>query len=317
MSDTDAPSNLEVPSSITETEDLVAMQARHKREVKELTGRMTALKKTATKGDKKKKKEVLQECSQMETAIKNRHRQELAHLEIRDDHPKVEEEEEVATTILKEQDRELEASPIALATEEEPQRKGKKINRARQRLERRAEQVRQMQAEAEAEAEGQVDMRAVENEAIESLAKARACRVVDIVPDGHCLYNAIADQLDHVLGLKMSYQEIRGKVAMYMREHKDDFLPFITSETGDLLDDAGFEAYCDALANTAVWGGEPEILAISKVYATPVHIIQMGAPALVMGAEEKRPDGKKDPMIITYHKHMYGLGAHYNSLRPQ
>lgn len=46
---------------------------------------------------------------------------------------------------------------------------------------------------------------------------------------------------------------------MYMREHKDDFLPFVTNDAGDLLDDEGYEAYCDDLANRAVWGGEPEV----------------------------------------------------------
>lgn len=43
-----------------------------------------------------------------------------------------------------------------------------------------------MQAEAEEEAEGQVDMRAMEHEAIESLAKARGCRVVDVSPGTLC-----------------------------------------------------------------------------------------------------------------------------------
>ena len=54
----------------TSTESYDALQARHKRELRDLTARVTALKKTATKGDKKKKKEVLAEAAQLEHALK-------------------------------------------------------------------------------------------------------------------------------------------------------------------------------------------------------------------------------------------------------
>jgi len=62
-----------------------------------------------------------------------------------------------------------------------------------------------------------------------------------------------------------------------------------------------------------MWGGNLEILALSKSYKIPVHIIQMGSPVLKISDDEFGRD--KEPILLSYHKHMYGLGAHYNSLR--
>ena len=53
--------------------------------------------------------------------------------------------------------------------------------------------------------------------------------------------------------------ELRKKVADQMREHRDDYLPFITTSSGDLLDNQGFSDYCDKLENTHEWGGHVEV----------------------------------------------------------
>jgi OTU domain-containing protein 6 len=68
--------------------------------------------------------------------------------------------------------------------------------------------------------------------------------------------------------------------------------------------------YCDAVESTGVWGGQPEILALSRVFNTPIHVVQAGSPVVKVGAEES----KSDPLMISYHRRMYGLGEHYNSL---
>jgi len=58
-----------------------AILTRHKKESKDLIGEITALKKTATKGDKQKKKEVTTEIALREEALKDRHAEELAAVE--------------------------------------------------------------------------------------------------------------------------------------------------------------------------------------------------------------------------------------------
>ena len=49
------------------------------------------------------------------------------------------------------------------------------------------------------------------------------------------LYNAISDQLDVRLGKKLSYQTLREQTAHYMREHRDDFLPFMETDDGGFM----------------------------------------------------------------------------------
>lgn len=53
-----------------------------------------------------------------------------------------------------------------------------------------------------------------------------------------------------------------------MREHKDDFLPFLASVDGEdmpgatddgIMTDEMFVEYCHRVEGTAEWGGEPEV----------------------------------------------------------
>ena len=50
------------------------------------------------------------------------------------------------------------------------------------------------------------------------------------------MYSAVRDQLVAPNRTGMSVDELRRKTAEYIRQHKDDFLPFMTSKhTGDML----------------------------------------------------------------------------------
>jgi len=82
-----------------------------------------------------------------------------------------------------------------------------------------------------------------------------------------------------------------------------------------------FEQYCVSIRDTALWGGEPEILALSRAYNVPIHVIQGGNPPVVIhnpiGAPNDEDIRSKRALRISYHRRMYGLGEHYNSLRPK
>jgi len=74
------------------------------------------------------------------------------------------------------------------------------------------------------------------------------------------LYRALDEQLklhgDGGLGTKM----LRKMAGQYLKEHKSDFLPFLSHpDTGDLLTDEQYEDYCDEVADTSTWGGEIEV----------------------------------------------------------
>jgi len=174
-----------------------------------------------------------------------------------------------------------------------------------------------------------------EEENIGRTCKLLGLELYNVNPDGHCLFAAIADQLA-ILGIlsreQANYTVTRAAAANYIYTHPDDFLPFLPSmdgEDGVGATDAGlmtpqqFEIYCTAMRDTGVWGGEPEILALSRVYNIPVHVIQSGAPPVVVHNPTGAPDqdggfdGSKKAVRISYHRRMYGLGEHYNSLRPK
>jgi OTU domain-containing protein 6 len=57
--------------------DEETMLARHRKEIKELTAKTTAMKKQATQGEKKKKKEILKQIETMESELKENHEREL------------------------------------------------------------------------------------------------------------------------------------------------------------------------------------------------------------------------------------------------
>ncbi|WVQ76503.1 hypothetical protein IAR50_006172 [Cryptococcus sp. DSM 104548] len=161
----------------------------------------------------------------------------------------------------------------------------------------------------------------------------------EIAPDGHCMFAAIGDQLG-LLSLispedAANPKVIRAYAAKYMLDHPDDFMPFLPSITGEdsagatddgIITPEGYQKYCSMVANTGEWGGEPELQALSRAFSVPIHVIQRGPPVVVSHggaedtfggastAEQSKAAGEK-VVRISYHKRMYGLGEHYNSLR--
>ena len=71
---------------------------------------------------------------------------------------------------------------------------------------------------------------------------------------------------------------------------------------------AQFERYCATMRDTAVWGGEPEILALSRAYNVPIHVVQGGTPPVVVHEPSQDSSRGKQVVYISYHRRMYGLG---------
>ncbi|WWC67034.1 uncharacterized protein I206_100941 [Kwoniella pini CBS 10737] len=163
--------------------------------------------------------------------------------------------------------------------------------------------------------------------------------IYEISPDGHCMFSAIAHQLAEIgiLPSKDSenYTVTRRAAAEFIFAHPDDFMPFLPSITGEdsagatddgVITPEGFKKYCQLVAETGEWGGEPEIQALSRRFDVPIHVFQRGPPTVVshgssgdafggaMTPEQSMAAGDK-VVRISYHKRMYGLGEHYNSLR--
>ena len=101
-----------------------------------------------------------------------------------------------------------------------------------------------------------------------------------------------------------------------MRSHPDDFISFLelTPHPDDVDGLHGaFNRYCDQVAQSADWGGHPELLALVNTLKLPIRVHSADAPPLVVGWEEY---GVASPLEISYHRHFYALGEHYNSTEP-
>ncbi|KAJ7063259.1 hypothetical protein C8F01DRAFT_1132228 [Mycena amicta] len=135
----------------------------------------------------------------------------------------------------------------------------------------------------------------------------------EINPDGHCLFSAVADQLQLlsvVPPAQATYAMTRASAAAFMYSHPDDFLPFLPSAADDgTMSPREFDEYCGSMRDTAVWGGEPEILALCRAYNVPIHVIQGGRPPIVVHNPSAHEQvGDQRIVRISYHRRMYGLG---------
>ena len=98
------------------------------------------------------------------------------------------------------------------------------------------------------------------------------------------------------------------KIANHLRTHGEEYAPFLGYENNS--DD--YLKYCDDVESVdkAIWGGQIEIRAFSNAYEKQVWIYDSQAPILKFGEEYMT-----DPVIrLTYHRHYYALGEHYNSI---
>jgi len=210
----------------------------------------------------------------------------------------------------------------------------KQAARRASRQDRKAAALAEQQAPIDADADAKLEREAKDEErAINRICNELGLEMHEITPDGHCLFSAVADQLAilNVVPPQAAHHVLTRKAAAeYMLAHPQDFVPFLPSvegEDGAGAGDAGtigpqeYARYCASIRDTAVWGGEPEILALSRAYAVPIHVVQGGQPPVVVHNPNGAPttDNLKEQRAvwISYHRRMYGLGEHYNSLRPR
>ena len=114
---------------------------------------------------------------------------------------------------------------------------------------------------------------------------------------------------------KYDFITLRKMASTYMRNHPDDFSPFL----GLLSTDEEYKTYCDKVEsiNDAEWGGQLEIRALCYCLNRKILIYSADSPLLIMGGDEVMLDcDNKKPLKIAYHRHYYALGEHYNSVTP-
>ena len=97
------------------------------------------------------------------------------------------------------------------------------------------------------------------------------------------------------------------KAAEMMRASPDDFIPFLDDYEGSA--EEHFQQVCSLVEKSGEWGGEMEIMALSRALQRPITVYS--------AIDEPRTFGEQFndvPLLLSYHKQYYSLGAHYNSL---
>ncbi|KFA66429.1 hypothetical protein S40285_01252 [Stachybotrys chlorohalonatus IBT 40285] len=305
-----------------EAETLEHTQARHRRELKDLQGRITSKKKNASK---KTRKGVNDECAEMERALREKHAAEIAVMVPEEAQAQDEADEAQHGSAEVEANGQADETPSqaagdlhisnqgSAAEEQQQTQPGKKRNRQKERMARRAAEQEEAAVRAEQEAASMTDHRARESEYMKKVFQAHELAEKDIAPDGHCLFSAVADQLGQnsiplagtmaSVGGEPGYKTVRRAAAAFMLENSDDFAPFLEED---------LESYAARIRDTAEWGGQLELTALARRYGVEMRVVQDGRTERI-GEEEGKATGKT--LWLAYYRHGYGLGEHYNSLR--
>lgn len=287
-------------------------QARHRKELRELQGRITNKKKSATK---KTRKGVNDECAELERTLHETQAAEILALSgeapsggAADDDEKPQTNGDDEALAKEANDRLYITTEAETSTSDNTQQPSKKRNRQKERLARRAAEQEAIMTKAEEEASTMTNHRAIENAYMKKKMEAEGLVEQDIAPDGHCLFSAVADQLQTQLSITLSkaadeaegpaYKTVRRAATDFMAAHSDDFAPFVEGD---------FNAYLARMRDTAEWGGEPELMALARAYGVGIRVVQDGRTEEIGQGENL--------LWLAYYRHGYGLGEHYNSLR--
>ncbi|KAG7530025.1 Papain-like cysteine peptidase superfamily [Arabidopsis thaliana x Arabidopsis arenosa] len=306
-----------IDASQEQHETVDEMLARHRQEIKQLQNKETEMKKAAAKGSKAeqkaKKKQVEEDVSKLSSKLKEKQLKELASQGFSSS----------SSTVAKDQTNEKKGdidtlvraiAGVSVTAQQEHSKPSKSVKRREKRAKEEADREQRIKEE-----QSQVTSdRVVENAKLEKKLKPLGLTINEIKPDGHCLYRAVENQLANCSGgaSPYTYQNLREMAASYMREHKTDFLPFFLSETeGDSNSGSAeerFEKYCREVESTAAWGSQLELGALTHCLRKHIKVYSGSFPDVEMGKEYK--SGDDSSLLLSYHRHAFGLGEHYNSV---
>ncbi|CAA2976074.1 Hypothetical predicted protein [Olea europaea subsp. europaea] len=292
------------------------MLSRHRKEATDLQNKEIAMKKTAAKGSKAeqkaKKKQVDEEISKLSTKLKERHAGELASVGYSS-----------AADGRGNLDNLVKAiAGVSVSSQADHSKPSKGVKRREKISQQEAAREQRIQEEQTK----MVNDRMIESEKLEQKLTPLGLTINEIKSDGHCLYRAVEDQLAlHSGGSSpYTYQELREMVAAYMRKHSSEFFPFFLSE--NIAEEESekslaerFENHCREVESTAAWGGQLELGALTHCLKKHITVFSGSFPDVEMGKEYKSADGtgsSSSSIMLSYHRHAFGLGEHYNSVVP-
>lgn len=235
--------------------------------------------------------------AQMEKDLVDRQAEELDKLKINDSPEPTSQSTEAAAIIEDEAD--------VKSTEEDGIARKSKAQRRRERKEQEAKK-REIEIQ-QAEEENKTSERQLEIKAINKILKSRTLGLYVIKSDGDCLYNSLRHQLE-LHNIFHTVESLRKIAADYIRANKDELICYMPSSRGDdIMSQEEFDDYCNQVENTKAWGSQIEIQALSNALKIKIEVLQAQGRPTISGADYQ------PHLIVTYHRHFYRLGEHYNS----
>lgn len=315
IDDKPSEASLQNPTEKQETRD--EMLSRHRKETSDLQKKEIEMKKAAAKGSKAeqkaKKKQVEDEISRLSTKLKEKQAEELASLGYSGRNGNEKNNLETLVQAI---------AGVSVASQPDQSKPSKSAKRRGKRAQQEAAREQRIQEEQS----NIVSDRMIEDEKLVKKLEPLGLTISEIKPDGHCLYRAVEDQLALQSGgsSPYTYQQLREMAAAYMRNHSSDLLPFFLSENISDEDsedppEERFENYCKEVESTAAWGGQLELGALTHCLRKHIMIFSGSFPDVEMGKEYKvdgGSDSRNASIVLSYHRHAFGLGEHYNSVIP-
>ena len=334
---------------VTETPD--EMSARHKKEFKALDGEKRAAIRNAKSSRSKTAKSILRDIEfkyeGMARDLKERQNRELdqrmsgdgdgndedgttGKVHTKDDGP--------AKDVDASRSPSLEEQPTNEQIEEIKRQKAIK-KKSRKRNARRKKDIDREKRINEENASAGPSRRQVEIDSLTELyLHPQKLEMQEVEADGNCLFRAVAMQCcrlglsDGAFHSDKSYVNIREICAnVLIGPNRGEYEPFAEFGEGHASNGndernhpATYEEYVNNIRSHSkcTWGGQLELRALSEGLKCPIVVFSADGPTLTMGEEYAQSSddndwGKKKVMLLSFHRHYYALGEHYNSIIPQ
>ncbi|KAK2195252.1 bifunctional OTU domain/Papain-like cysteine peptidase superfamily [Babesia duncani] len=160
------------------------------------------------------------------------------------------------------------------------------------------------------------DLNKIEYEAISHAASAANLKIFKILGDGNCLFRAIQHQLKHVHECTddpgvplLDHESLRKMSVQCLLKNRSMYEVFVVNSEDSCTDEDAYMAYCKKMAKEGEWGGDIEIKALSQELCCSIAVYTDQPQPIVYGNENC-----KFTLNISFHKHAYAIGGHYNSL---
>jgi OTU domain-containing protein 6 len=166
------------------------------------------------------------------------------------------------------------------------------------------------------------DLKEQERKRMEQQLSRHQLQCKEIRADGHCLYAAVADQMQvRELGLKPriqvkaideddrlpDYKKVRHAAAGWIESNSEDFAGFLEEP---------LDEYVGKIRDTGEWGGHMELTALAKAYGICINVLHGdGQVDKITPGDEEEVQDDTHSIWLGYYRHSHGLGEHYNSLR--